>query len=37
MKQNIKHLYDNQISQLKVLNVISITNISRGLINEDIV
>ena len=37
MKQDIKWLYDNQISQSKVLNdVISITNISRGLINENI-
>ena len=37
MKQDIKRLYDNQISQSKVLNnVISITNILRGLINENI-
>ena len=37
MKQDIKRLYDNQISQSKVLNdVISIANISRGLINANI-
>ena len=37
MMQDIKQLYDNQISQSKVLNnVISIANISRGLINENI-
>ena len=37
MKQDIQKLYDNQISQLKVLNdVISIANISRGLINVNI-
>ena len=37
MKQEIKRLYDNQISQSNVLNdVISIANISRGLINENI-
>ena len=37
MKQDIQKLYDNQISQLKVLNdVISIANISRGLINENV-
>ena len=37
MKQDIKRLYDNQISQSKVLNdVISIANISRGLIYENI-
>ena len=36
MKQDIKKLYDNQISQSKVLNdIISIVNISRGLINEN--
>ena len=35
MKQDVKRLYDNQISQSKVLNdVISIANILRGLINE---
>ena len=34
MKQDIQKLYDKQISQFKVLNdVISIANISRGLIN----
>ena len=34
MKQEIQKLYDNQISQSKVLNdVISIANISRGLID----
>ena len=37
MKQDIKKLYDNQMSHSKVLsNVISIANISRGLINENI-
>ena len=37
MKQDVKQQYDNQISQSKVLNdVISITNILRGLINENI-
>ena len=37
MKQDVKRLYDNQVSQSKVLNdVISIANISRGLINENI-
>ena len=36
MKQDVKKLYDNQISQSKVLNDgISIANISRGLINEN--
>ena len=38
MKQDVKQLYNNQISQSKVLNdVISIANILRGLINEKIV
>ena len=37
MKQNVKKLYDNQISQSKVLNdIISIANILKGLINENI-
>ena len=37
MKQDVKRLYDNQITQSKVLNdVISIANILRGLINENI-
>ena len=37
MKQDVKRLYDNQISQSKVLkNGISIANISRGLIDENI-
>ena len=36
MNQDIKKLYDNQISQSKVLNIISIANILRGLINENI-
>ena len=37
MKHDVKMLYDNQISQFKVLNdVISTANISRGLINENI-
>ena len=37
MKQDVKWLYDNQISKSKVLNdVISIASISRGLINENI-
>ena len=37
MKQDVKGLYGNQISQSKVLNdVISIANISRGMINENI-
>ena len=37
MKQDIKNIYDNQISQSKILNdVVSIANISRGLINENI-
>ena len=34
LKQDVQKLYDNQISQSKVLNdVISIANMSRGLIN----
>ena len=37
MKQDIQKLYDNQISQSKVLyDVISKANISRGLINANI-
>ena len=37
MKQDIQKLYDNQVSQSKVFNdVISIANISRGLINVNI-
>ena len=37
MKQDIQKLYNNQISQSKVLNyVISTANISRGLINANI-
>ena len=37
MKQDIQRLYDNQVGQSKVLNeVITITNISRSLINENI-
>ena len=37
MKQDVQKLYDNQISQSKVLNdVISIANISGGLINANI-
>ena len=37
MKQDIKRLYHNQITQSKVLNdVISIANILIGLINENI-
>ena len=37
MKKDIQKLYDNQVDQSKVLNdAISITNISRGLINENI-
>ena len=37
MKQDIQRLYDNQVDQANVLNdVISITNVSRGLINENI-
>ena len=37
MKKDIQKLYDNQIGQSKVLNdVISIANISRGLINVNI-
>ena len=37
MKQDIEKLYDNQISQSKVLDdVISIAKISRGLINANI-
>ena len=38
MKQDIIKLYDNQISQSKVLNdIISIANISRGPVNENVV
>ena len=38
MKQDIQKLYNSQISQSKVLNdVISISNISRGLINKYII
>ena len=36
MKQDIQKLYDNQNSQTKVLNIISIANISRGIINANI-
>ena len=37
MKEDIQRLYENQVDQPKVLNdVISLTNISRGLINENI-
>ena len=37
VKADIKQLYQNQIDQTNVLNdVISITNVSRGLINENI-
>ena len=37
MKQDIQRLYDNWVDQANVLNyVISITNVSRGLINENI-
>ena len=37
IKQDVKRLYDNQISKSKFLNdVISTANISRGLINETI-
>ena len=37
MKQDIQKLYDNQVNQANVLNdIISITNVSRGLINENI-
>ena len=35
IKQQVKDLYSNQLSEKKVLqDVISVTNISRGLINE---
>ena len=38
MKQDVKRLYNNQISHSKLLNnVISIANILRGLINKNIV
>ena len=38
MKKDIKKLYNNQIIQSKVLNdVISTANISKGLINENII
>ena len=37
MKQDIQRHYDNQIDQANILNhIISITNVSRGLINENI-
>ena len=37
LKADIKQLYQNQMDQTNVLNdVISITNVSRGLINENI-
>ena len=37
MKQDIQRLYDNQVDQANVLNdIISIANVSRGLINENI-
>ena len=37
MKSDIQQLYQNQINQADVLNdIISITNVSRGLINENI-
>ena len=36
LKSNVQDLYANQLNQKKVLsNVISVTNISRGLINEN--
>ena len=37
IKADVKQLYQNQIDQMNVLNdIISITNVSRGLINENI-
>ena len=37
MKQDIQKLYDNQVDQANVLNdIISITHVLRGLINENI-
>lgn len=37
MKKDIQNIYDNQIEQTNVLNeVISVANVSRGLINENI-
>ena len=37
IKVNVKQLYQNQMDQTNVLNdIISITNVSRGLINENI-
>ena len=37
IKANVKQLYQNQMDQTNVLNdIISITNVSRGLINENI-
>ena len=37
IKQDIQRLYDNHVNQSRDLNdVISITNVSRGLINENI-
>ena len=36
IKQQVKDLYTNQLAEMKVLeDVISVTNISRGLINEN--
>ena len=36
IKQQVKDMYSNQLAEKKVLeDVISVTNISRGLINEN--
>ena len=37
MKQQVKELYENQVDQEETLNdIISVANISRGLINQNI-
>ena len=37
VKTDIKQLYQNQMDQTNVLNdIITITNVSRGLVNENI-
>ena len=37
LKQQVKELYENQVDQEEILNdIISVANISRGLINQNI-
>ena len=38
LKQQVKELYENQVDQEEILNdIISVANISRGLINQNII